>query len=152
MIITDKEHIKDQLRMTPALKIAADFLRQTDLPRLAEGRTEIDGDRVFALAQRYETSTAGAPLFEFHRKYIDIQIVVSGVEVIGWMPADRMEVTEPYDETRDICFGKAPAGAWTPVRLEAGQLAVFWPSDAHAPKQSAGASSAVMKIVVKVSV
>lgn len=152
MIITDRKHIADQVRMTPELRKAVDFLGSTDLGRLPEGRTEIDGDRVFALTQRYETIAPDSPLFEFHWKYIDIQIVVSGVEVIGWMPADRMEVTEPYDETRDICFGRAASGAWTPVLLEPGQLAVFWPSDGHAPKQSAGRPSAVVKVVIKVAV
>ena len=150
MIVTDVNHIEEQLRMTPELKKAVDFLIRTDLPRLADGRTEIDGDRVFALVQRYETLSHGAPRFEYHRKYIDIQVIVSGVEIICWTDADRLEVAEPYNEGKDICFGTAKT--WTPVRLEAGQLAVFWPSDAHAPKQSAGAPVQVMKIVVKVGV
>jgi len=150
VIATDLAHIEVQLLMTPELIKAVDFLKRTDLPRLPDGRTEIDGDRVFALVQRYETLGPGTPKFEYHRKYIDIQLLVSGVEVICWALADRMEITEPFDEGKDICFGRA--NTWTPVRLEAGQLAVFWPSDAHAPKQSAGAPAAVMKIVVKVAV
>lgn len=150
MIVTDLEHIEDQLRMTPGFRKAIDFLKRTDLPDLPDGRTEIVDDRVFALVQRYETLPPGTPKFEYHRKYIDIQVIVTGVEIICWTFADRMEVTEPFDEGKDICFGKA--AAWTPVRLEAGQLAVFWPSDAHAPKQYAGTPAAVMKIVVKVSV
>lgn len=150
MIVTDIAHIEEQLRMTPGLRKAIDFLRRTDLERLADGRTEIDGERVFALVQRYETEKSGTLNFECHRKYIDIQVIVAGVEMIGWTDADRMEVTKPYDEARDACFGRA--AAWTPVRLEAGRLAVFWPSDAHAPKQCVEAPSPVMKIVVKVAV
>lgn len=149
MIVTNMEHIEEQLRMTSDLRKAIDFLRQTGLPRLADGRTEIDGDRVFALVQRYTTANDGTLNFEYHRKYIDIQVIVSGVEMIGWTDADRLEVTTPYDEAKDVCFGRAAAGAWTPVRLEAGQLAVFWPADAHAPKQCADAPLRVMKIVVK---
>ncbi len=134
MIITDIAHIEEQIRMTPELRKAIDFLRRTDLPRLPDGRTEIDGDRVFALAQRYETEKSGALNFECHRKYIDIQVIVSGVEMIGWALVDRLEVTKPYDEAKDVCFGRVAAGAWTPVRLGSCQLAAFWPSDAHAPK------------------
>ncbi len=148
MIVTDLEHIEEQLRMTPELKKAVDFLKRTDLSRLPDGRTEIDGDRVFALTQRYETVNDAILKFEHHQKYIDIQVIVSGVEVIGWTDAGRLEVTKPYDKEKDVCFGKA--AAWTPVRLDAGQLAVFWPSDAHAPKQCAGAPASVMKVVVKV--
>ena len=152
MIITDITHIEEQLRMTPDLRKAIDFLRRTGLPGLADGRTEIDGDRVFALVQRYLTGSDEPLNFEHHRKYIDIQVIVSGVEMIGWTDAEHMEVTKPYDEARDACFGRVPDGAWTPLRLEAGQLAVFWPSDAHAPKQCTDAPSPVMKIVMKVAV
>lgn len=152
MIVTDIAHIEEQIRMTPELRKAIDFLRRIDLPRLADGKTEIDGDRVFALVQHYETEKNDTLNFEYHRKYIDIQVIVSGVEMIGWTDADHMEVTKPYDEVKDACFGRVPDGAWTPLRLEAGQLAVFWPPDAHAPKQCVGAPAEVMKIVVKVAV
>jgi YhcH/YjgK/YiaL family protein len=93
-----------------------------------------------------------APKFECHRKYIDVQYIVSGEETIGWAPIELMSVTEAYDLEKDICFGIVPAGKWTPVFLEAGQLAVLYPEDGHAPRLAAGASSPVMKIVVKVAV
>jgi beta-galactosidase beta subunit len=38
------------------------------------------------------------------------------------------------------------------VLLQAGQAAVFYPEDAHAPRLAAGKISSVMKIVVKVAV
>jgi YhcH/YjgK/YiaL family protein len=113
---------------------------------------EIDGDRVFALVQRYETVRTDAPTFEYHRKYIDVQFVATGEEVIGWAPAERMSVTKAYDAGKDICFGTVAAGTWTPVHLQAGQVAVFWPEDGHAPKGAARVPSSVMKIVVKVAV
>jgi YhcH/YjgK/YiaL family protein len=63
-----------------------------------------------------------------------------------------MTITEAYDAEKDFCFGTVPAGKWTPVSLQSGQLAVLWPEDGHAPKLAADAPSAVMKIVVKVAV
>ncbi len=152
MIVTDLDHIDHQIPMTPSLRKAFDFLRGREILRLADGRVDIDGDRVFALVQRYETVVTDAPKFEYHRTYIDVQFIVSGEAVIGWAPAERMSVTEAYDAEKDICFGMVDVGKWTPVRLEAGQLAVLWPEDAHAPKGAAGALSRVMKIVVKVAV
>ena len=141
-----------QVPMTPSLRRAFDFLQVCDLLQLPDGRVEIDGDRVFALVQRYETVRTDAPKYECHRKYIDVQFIATGEEVIGWAPAERMSVTEAYDAGRDVCFGTIAAGTWTPVRLEAGQLMVLWPEDAHAPKGAAGESKRVMKIVVKVAV
>lgn len=152
MIVTDLEYMDRQVPQTPLLQQALEFLRRTDLAGLPDGRTEIDGDRVFALVQRYETQASSAPRFENHLKYIDVQFIVSGVEVIGWAPVGAMEVTAAYAEDMDICFGTVLAGMWTPVRLEAGQLMLLWPEDAHAPKCAAGKPAKVMKIVIKVAV
>jgi len=152
MIVTDLKHIDTQVAMTPALRKAIDFLRQRDVLNLPDGRVEIDGDRVFAIVQRYETIVAAVPKFEYHRKYLDVQFIGAGEEVIGWAPIERMTVTEPYDADKDICFGDVAAERWTPVYLAAGQLAMLWPEDGHAPKLAAGKPSPVMKIVVKVAV
>jgi YhcH/YjgK/YiaL family protein len=63
-----------------------------------------------------------------------------------------MTITEPYDADKDIAFGTVPPKRWTPVHLEAGQAAVLYPEDGHAPKLAARSASPVMKIVVKVAV
>jgi len=152
MIVTNLQYVDLQVSMTLAMTKAIEFLRLHDIQDLPDGRVEIDGDRVFAVVQRYETMQTDAPKFEQHQKYIDVQYVAYGEEVIGWTPATRMTITEPYDADRDICFGIVEKGEWTPLRLEAGQLAVLYPEDGHAPKLAAGAPSPVMKIVVKIAV
>ena len=152
MIVTDLRHIDHQVAMTPALRKALDFLRGHNIYNLLDGKVEIDGDRVFAIVQRYETLTTDDPKFEYHRKHIDIQYIVSGEEVIGWMPIERMTITEAYDPDKDICFGSVTQREWTPVHLHAGQLAVLYPEDGHAPKLASRAPSSVVKIVVKVAV
>jgi len=152
MIVSNLEHIENQIVTTAALQKAFGFLRSRDLMSRPDGRVEIDGDRVFALIQRYETAASEAPKFESHRAYIDIQFILSGREIVGWVPLEQMTVTETYAAEKDICFGTAAAGTWTPVHLAAGQCAVLWPEDGHAPKLAMGAPSAVVKIVVKVAV
>ena len=152
MIVTDLNHIDHQVLMTPSMQKALAFLRRSDIGALPDGRTGIDGDRVFALVQRYETVRQEAPKFEYHRKHIDVQFIASGEEVIGWATSETMKITEAYDEKKDICFGAVAAAKWTPIHLQAGQLMVLWPEDAHAPKLAAGKPSSVMKIVVKVAV
>lgn len=137
--------------MTPELAKALEFLRRPGTGGLPDGKHEIDGARVFAMVQRYETIEPGEPKFEAHRKYIDVQFMAAGAEVIGWAPLGSMAVKEVYSVEKDICFGSVPAGGWTPLRLEAGQLAVLYPEDAHAPRLAAGAPAPVIKIVVKVA-
>lgn len=152
MIVTDLMHIEKQVLMDQSLKKAIDFLRQLDPRELHEGKIEIDGQRVFALLQQYETITVDTPKFEYHQKYIDVQHIVSGEEVIGWVPADQMTITEPYNADKDICFGTAPKGQMTPVHLRAGQLAILYPEDGHAPKLAVTKPSHVFKLVIKVAV
>jgi biofilm protein TabA len=154
MIATDLDHLTGQIAMTPALQKAIDFLRQHrsgDQP-LPDDKIAIDGERVVGSVYCYETVVTQAPKMEAHRKYIDLQFIVSGEEVIGWAPLDRMALTQPYDETKDACFGTVPPHEFTPVYLRAGQLAVLYPEDGHAPKMAAGKPVPVKKIIVKVAV
>jgi len=151
MIVVDLKHIDGQAAMTPVLKKAIAFLRSADLLALPDGRVEIDGNRVFALVQRFSTKWVATPKFECHQKYVDIQYILSGEEIIGWAPTERMEITAAYDVDKDISFGTVAKGQWTPVHLQAGQMAVLYPEDGHAPKLALRNPSAVMKIVVKVA-
>jgi biofilm protein TabA len=152
MIVCDLEHAAEQIRITPALQKAIDFLRQARDQVTPDGRVEIDGTRVFALFQSYETMTTTMPKLEAHRKYIDVQYIAAGVEVIGWAPLETLMITDPYNDANDVLFGSMPLDEMASVRLCVGQLVVLYPADAHAPKLAAGAPSPVKKIVIKVAV
>ena len=153
MIVAKLEHMTGQIAPTPNMERALDFLRQVRGRDLPDGRVEIDGDRVFALVQSYQTVAPGDPvLCEAHRKYVDVQYVAAGREVIGWASADHLTVTEAYDEAKEAWFGAIPVADTTFVRLAAGELAVLCPTDGHAPRLAAGAPAGVKKIVVKVAV
>lgn len=83
---------------------------------------------------------------ESHRRYIDIHVPLSGVETIGWAPVSSLvNVTEPYDESRDIAFYGDSAQSM--LHLRPGQIAVFYPEDAHAPNIGIGAHR---KLCVKI--
>lgn len=152
MITADLKNSACRVPVSPGLGKALDFLRRPNVASLPDGKYEIDGERVFAMVQRYETVTTAPPRFEAHRKYIDVQFMAAGTEVIGCAPLEKLAISEVYDSARDVCFGAVPAGEWLPLRLEPGQLAVLWPEDAHAPRLAAGAPVPVTKIVVKVAV
>jgi len=152
MIHTDLKSAESLLPGTAAFRLALDFLRRPDLRNLPDGKYEIDGEKVFAMVQRYETLAQAEPKFEAHRKYTDLQFLAAGAELIGWAPLGKLAVTEVYDEGKEACFGTVPPGSWTtPLRL-AGQLALLGPEDAHAPRLAAGAPAPVLKVVVKVRV
>ncbi len=129
-------------------KAAFEFLKSAGLASLEPGRHAIDGDRVFVLVSRdLGRGRSGAKL-EIHRKYIDIQLVVSGEEEIGWKPmAECREPEADFDPTRDLGFFRDQPDLWLP--LPPGTFAVFFPEDAHAPL---GGQGSLHKAIVKVLV
>lgn len=64
------------------LDTAIDFLVKTDLSALPLGRTEINGDNVFANVMEAQAKPVEELNFEIHKKYMDIQIDIEGTEVI----------------------------------------------------------------------
>jgi biofilm protein TabA len=153
MIATTLEFIPRQMAMSADLQKALDFLKQANLAELQPGRIEIDGQNVYALVQAYETLPITASVkFEAHRQYIDIQYIASGEEVMGWADLKALQDVTAYNPEKDVLHGMLPAGEMTPVRVAAGQAAIFWPEDAHAPKLAVSSPAPVKKVVVKVRV
>ncbi len=127
------------------------FLRAVDGTQ-EPGRHDLDGDRCFALVQRYETKPVEQALFEAHRRHIDVQFVHSGHETILWAPLAAMqEETMAYCEEKDAALWKLVSDA-TPLHLSAGRFAILFPQDAHAPCVAWKAPGQVFKVVVKVAV
>ena len=132
----------------PLFAAAFAFLRGTDLHALEPGRHAIDGDRLFAIVEACPGRARGEAKLECHRRYIDIQLVLEGVDEMGWKAlADCREPATDYDAARDIrFFDDAPAN-W--IATPAGAFCLFFPEDAHAPLVGAGM---IRKVVVKVAV
>jgi biofilm protein TabA len=110
---------------------ALDYLRRTDFSQMPVGRHEVDGDRVFAIVQRYRPKPLEQIVWEAHRKYIDVQFVAAGTERMGYVPlGDGLQVRSPYDAEKDAILFDAEGQLLT---LSAGEFAVFFPCDVHAP-------------------
>ncbi len=130
------------------LKAGFDYLLQTDLASVAPGTVKIDGDRVFAMHQEYNTKPRAQGFWESHRKYIDIQYVVSGVEHMGFANLQQLTNGE-YDASKDLIMHE---GSGSFVLLPAGMFTLLFPADAHMPQIAVESPHAVKKVVVKVAV
>jgi len=130
---------------------AFNFLRNSNLSTLETGRHNIDGDNLYASISEYLTKDESEARFEAHRKYVDIQYVVSGKEIIQITPiAMRDTVFQEYDETRDIEFfsvNEHKSLTATPERFY-----IFFPSDAHRPGLRIEAADSVRKVVIKLRI
>jgi YhcH/YjgK/YiaL family protein len=134
----------------PSFAESFHYLRTTDFHSLSEGKFPLAESRVVAIISRYRTKPMSEAVWESHRRHIDIQYVVQGRERCGYAPLDRgPRVTVPYDEQKDVQFHEPGRDLFD---LTAGQFAVFFPHDVHAPSLADGEPADVLKVVLKVPV
>lgn len=134
-------------RFSKAFAVLAD-------PALAhkpDGRHDIDGDDLYYIVQHYTTKPMEQGRLESHRKYIDIQALITGRELLGYSPIHGLEVAEPYDESRDITFYRLSDLAAC-VTLERGIFCLLYPHDAHLPSCQLAVPANVHKVVFKIRV
>lgn len=117
---------------------------------VADGRTDIDGDRLYASGATYETGTREERRFEAHRNYIDVQVLLEGEEIIDVSLDRYLPTLEAYDGQRDVMFLKPPQQVAS-LAMRPGYFAVFYPHDIHLPGCHLGAERRVRKIVMKVA-
>lgn len=130
---------------------AFSFLKSNDLSKLELKRYDIEGDSLYAMVSEYLTKNEEDARFEAHQKYIDIQYVVSGQEMIGVASvSQKKDVLEPYDPVKDIEFMTVNDG----VNLKAtpATFFVFFPENLHRPGLKIEANEQVRKVVVKVKI
>jgi len=137
-------------RMSPGIDRALDYLSSTDFTVLEDGKQLIDGEGSYALIMTYSTEPESERSFEAHRKYLDIQFILQGREIIFWAPASELSPMGDYSQEKDIVFFSGDARAR--LQLTSGSFAVFYPEDAHKPNCAWNGPQRVRKVVVKVRI
>ncbi len=148
MIIDQLKNASQYFGAHPRLESAFKYLRNTDLAKIEAGRYEIQGTDIFVLVQNYDSKAKEKGRWEAHRKYIDIQYVYKGTELIGYAPIDTLQAGA-YDEGKDFWEFK---GDGVFVKVQAGAFVVLFPQDGHMPGIAVSAPEPVKKIVIKVKV
>lgn len=130
----------------PGIAKALAFLATPQVTSLAPGRYDIAGEDIFAIVDKCQGRGREASPLEVHRRYIDVQYVVSGDEWMGWAPLVDCSIDENgFSSDQDFGLCMERPHSW--VQVLPGYFTIFYPSDAHAPLAGAGD---VHKIVVKV--
>lgn len=116
----------------------------------------VDGRRLVAIVQTYDTRPAEACVVESHRRYIDLQVVLDGQERFDcFMPAD-LTIKTPYSAENDVVFYDPSAAPDPPparVLLVPGRFAILFPTDAHRPGVMPAADvgpAVIRKVVYKI--
>jgi len=148
MVIDTLEHSFRYTKLHKFFKPAFEFLRKENLKKYSEGRYDIVKNDVYALISKANGRTKAKAKLEAHRKHIDIQVALSGEDLIGYKPLYECAVLKtPYNAKKDCIFFEDKSNFW--LRLSENSFAIFFPWDAHAPLVG---RLPVLKAVVKVRV
>ncbi|MBD5401849.1 DUF386 domain-containing protein [bacterium] len=113
----------------------------------------IISDDVYANVEEYTTKIIDNGKFESHRNYIDIQLLLSGMERIYVREVQGLNTEIPYSLERDIEFYSDNIANSDFVTLNGNNFVMLYPHEAHAPQIALDElSTKVLKVVVKVKV
>lgn len=152
-----KETTKERNVLSPELKERIDkalsYLSSTDFSSLSDGTYFIEDENIYAMIQSFHVSDPIDVEFETHKKYLDIQYVLSGILEIKVTERNLLIPCTEYDQENDVIFYKRVESD-THLRLYPGEYAILFPTDAHRmvcfPKD--GQPADIRKVVVKVLV
>jgi len=113
-------------------------------------KVDLDNNN-FALEQVYTTKERNNCFFESHRQYIDVQFILEGEEIIEVVDNQRLKIATSYNSEIDLIKYFTPM-LQTQIVLKKGDLAIFYPEDAHMPSICTSSPLKVVKTVVKVAI
>ncbi len=148
MIIDSLANANKYINLHPRFATAFEFIKNQQLDSIEVGKYPIDGPELHASVATKDGYKREEAKFECHDHWIDIQVCPMGKEQIGWSARER--VTTPagdYNAEKDVTFWSDKPDTF--FTLQAGQFAIFYPEDVHAPQIGEGP---IKKLVVKVKI
>lgn len=124
--------------------------RLLTLPVNAFEKVDLDENN-FGLEQVYHSKERENCFFESHRQYIDVQFILEGEEIIEVADIDNLVVNFTYNQDMDLVKYNDNKNA-SLIKLQKGDVAIFYPKDGHMPCVKLNESVKVVKTVVKVKV
>ncbi len=119
-------------------------------PSHALGIDKIKGDLLFANLHAYDTKEISDCKWETHKVTIDLQVVLSGGELVDFLPESELVQKGEYDAEKERClYGSAESRSQ--IHLTAGRFAVFWPGEPHRPQIKDISNTGVIKVVFKIN-
>jgi len=114
------------------------------------GIHKLRGELMFVNVMTYSSEPRAACRFESHRKYIDLQYTIEGLEGIDYCNRAELEDDGGYDTEKDLQF-HLPAEASFTLPVSGKTFCIFFPEDAHRPKIALKEPGPLKKLVVKIN-
>jgi YhcH/YjgK/YiaL family protein len=149
MLLEPIDRLSRYVAAVPGLQAGLDVLAGETLPGWSDGEHATADPNVRAIVAHYTPKPTTDAVWESHRRHVDVQIVLAGLERLGHVAHQfAPAVRTPYDDQRDVEFYE-PSDTW--VTLGPGFAAILFPDDIHAPGVVVEAApSAILQPVHKV--
>ena len=145
MIICPWTDIKKYASMLPGIEEAFDAVNALTEYENKKTYPLSDGNRFFGAVG----STKAPDVAEAHRKYLDIQYIVKGKEVVGWADLADCQLQGEFNEDKDIGMYE---GSFEYFTINEGMCYVVFPEDVHMPGRHLDVPNDFVKVVVKLKV
>lgn len=126
MIVANLTNKQEYYGIHPELDKALDYLTPEFLENASTEKTLLDGENLFVTKYHLETVPVEQTFFEAHKKYLDIQVVIQGIERVEIAHPDGLTLTEEKGD-----FYGYTGQADQSVILKPGNFLVVFPGDAH---------------------
>lgn len=144
MVIDNLKNLRDYVSLNPLFVKAMDYIESTDLKALEPGKIVLVENELIVNVNQIGPKTKEEAKLETHNEYIDIQIPLTDVEVMGYTQrADLPEVE--YDADKDLSLYEGLSDDY--ITVKPGMFTLFFPSDGHAPGIT---PTGLKKIIIKV--
>ncbi|PZO95315.1 YhcH/YjgK/YiaL family protein [Streptococcus halichoeri] len=147
MIIAERSDFKTYIPLNPHFATVWDFLTKTDLTTLEDGKIDIDGANVFANCMTYVADGTAGQVFETHKQYLDIHLVLTNTEKIAVAAPASSQLKVAFDDAQD--FALYESEQYQLLELTTSNLLVAFAADFHQPKIRIN-DQPVKKLVIKV--
>ncbi len=129
---------------------AVSYLKNITVSETDAGAKVIVDKNFYYTIQSYSTKPENEAILESHRKYVDIQIMVSGEEQMDLADISRLTIKENYNPENDVIVWNIPK-RMARITLTAGDSVILYPENAHRGAiMNRNKSHKVLKIVGKV--
>lgn len=92
-----------------------------------KGKFDINEPNLFGIGLEYETKESSEALWEAHRKYLDIHVLLEGEEIINISDIAIMNSTKEYEDDYELFEGTKQHS----IHLKPGYFLLLFPHEVH---------------------
>lgn len=149
MVFGNTRNLAEFSYLEEDVHICLSYAATHDLAALEDGSYPIDGERIYVNISSYETTQARNRVWEAHRKYLDLHLMLHGKEQIDFNFIDNMEQHDYVEKEDFLPMDGDPNGH---IVLTEGDCLICYPDDAHRTAIQVQGPEKIKKAIFKIKI